>query len=39
MAGTRFNARGMDEEGNCANFVESEMIFECASKNLVFSHL
>lgn len=24
MAGTRFNARGLDDEGNVANFVESE---------------
>lgn len=26
-AGTRFNARGLDDEGNVANFVETEMIF------------
>lgn len=39
MAGTRFNARGIDEEGNAANFVESEMIVECRSLNLIFSHL
>ena len=24
MAGTRYNARGLDDEGNVANFVESE---------------
>ena len=28
MAGTRFNARGIDKNGNAANFVETEMIFE-----------
>jgi hypothetical protein len=28
MAGTRFNARGVDEDGNTANFVETEMIVE-----------
>jgi hypothetical protein len=28
MAGTRFNARGVDEEGNAANFVETEIIVE-----------
>ena len=39
MAGTRFNARGIDEEGNTANFVESEMIVECRSMNIVFSHV
>ena len=26
MAGTRYNARGLDDEGNVANFVESEQI-------------
>lgn len=26
-AGTRFNARGLDDEGNVANFVETEMVF------------
>lgn len=25
-AGTRFNVRGVDEEGNVANFVETEQI-------------
>lgn len=39
MAGTRFNARGIDEEGNAANFVESEMIVECRSMNMIFSHV
>ena len=27
-AGTRFNSRGIDEDGNVANFVESELIVE-----------
>ena len=26
MGGTRFNSRGIDDEGTCANFVESEQI-------------
>ncbi|KAF9076927.1 inositol polyphosphate phosphatase [Rhodocollybia butyracea] len=26
-AGTRFNTRGVDDDGNCANFVETETIF------------
>ncbi|KIJ37381.1 hypothetical protein M422DRAFT_211433 [Sphaerobolus stellatus SS14] len=26
-AGTRFNTRGVDDDGNCANFVETEVIF------------
>lgn len=29
MAGTRFHARGIDEEGNAANFVETEFAIEC----------
>jgi hypothetical protein len=29
-AGTRFFARGIDENGNCANFVETEQIVEHA---------
>jgi len=39
MAGTRFNARGLDEEGNCANCVETEMIVEYPSQGLVLSHV
>jgi synaptojanin len=35
MSGTRFNTRGLDESGNSANFVETEMIIETAGK--VFS--
>jgi SacI homology domain len=30
-AGTRFNARGMDDDGNAANFVETETVFWSAS--------
>ncbi|KAF9452987.1 phosphatidylinositol phosphate phosphatase [Macrolepiota fuliginosa MF-IS2] len=26
-AGTRFNTRGVDDDGNCANFVETETVF------------
>ncbi|TFK55545.1 DNase I-like protein [Heliocybe sulcata] len=26
-AGTRFNTRGVDDDGNCANFVETETLF------------
>ncbi|KAF2669626.1 hypothetical protein BT63DRAFT_372793 [Microthyrium microscopicum] len=36
-AGTRFNARGIDDDGNVANFVESETVFWSAS-GLCFSY-
>lgn len=36
-AGTRFNARGMDDDGHVANFVESETVFWSAS-GTVFSY-
>lgn len=39
MAGTRFNARGIDEEGNAANFVESETIVNFDDSTLTFSHV
>jgi synaptojanin len=39
MAGTRYNARGIDENGNCANFVESELVVEYPSMSLIFSHV
>ena len=39
MAGTRFNARGIDESGNCANFVETELILEYPALSLVYSHV
>jgi hypothetical protein len=35
MAGTRYNARGLDDDGNVANYVESEQIF--CYKNQIFS--
>lgn len=37
MSGTRFNSRGIDENGNAANFVETEMIIEWPC--VVFSHV
>ncbi|KAI9777652.1 MAG: inositol polyphosphate 5-phosphatase [Peltula sp. TS41687] len=36
-AGTRFNARGIDDDGNVANFVETETIFYVPS-GLCFSY-
>lgn len=36
-AGTRFNARGIDDDGNVANFVESETIF--CTDELCFSYV
>ncbi len=36
-AGTRFNARGIDDEGNVANFVETETLF-CTPAGLCFSY-
>ncbi|XP_003747700.1 phosphatidylinositide phosphatase SAC1 [Galendromus occidentalis] len=35
-AGTRFNMRGADSEGNVANFVETEMIVETAKEKSSF---
>ena len=37
MAGTRFNTRGIDEDGNAANFVETEMIVEYPSLKTCFT--
>ncbi|KAM3483740.1 hypothetical protein MY8738_002790 [Beauveria namnaoensis] len=37
-AGTRFNARGIDDDGHVANFVESETIFWSAT-GTVFSYV
>ena len=39
MAGTRFNARGIDENGNAANFVETELIINFDNSKLIFSHV
>lgn len=36
-AGTRFNARGIDDDGNVANFVETEFIYNNISMQQVFS--
>ncbi|KAF7877505.1 hypothetical protein EAF04_001182 [Stromatinia cepivora] len=36
-AGTRFNARGIDDDGNVANFVESETIYWSPSANVPYS--
>lgn len=32
-AGTRYNARGIDDDGNVANFVETEFIYDASSSN------
>lgn len=37
MGGTRFNSRGMDQNCNASNFVETEEIFVC--HNYLFSHV
>ena len=37
-AGTRFNARGIDDDGNVANYVETETIL-CAPTGLCFSYV
>ena len=39
MAGTRFNARGIDEDGNVANFVESEVMINFKDDDVVCSHI
>ncbi|KAM3074417.1 Inositol-1,4,5-trisphosphate 5-phosphatase 1 [Clarireedia jacksonii] len=36
-AGTRFNSRGIDDDGNVANFVESETIYWSPSANTQYS--
>lgn len=36
-AGTRFNARGIDDDGNVANFVESETVYWSPSANVQYS--
>lgn len=38
-AGTRFNSRGIDDDGNVANFVETETIFWSPSGGLCFSYV
>jgi hypothetical protein len=36
FAGTRYNTRGIDDEGNVANYVETEQIFKYQNKFLSF---
>ncbi|ESZ99269.1 phosphoinositide phosphatase [Sclerotinia borealis F-4128] len=36
-AGTRFNSRGIDDDGNVANFVESETVYWSPSANVQYS--
>ncbi|KAL4911636.1 hypothetical protein BDW74DRAFT_11225 [Aspergillus multicolor] len=38
-AGTRFNARGLDDDGNVANFVETETILACEPSGIAFSYV
>ena len=38
-AGTRFNARGVDDEANVANFVETEYIMYCNSYCYAFTEI
>ncbi|KAF8341266.1 DNase I-like protein [Cantharellus anzutake] len=35
-AGTRFNTRGVDDDGNCANFVETETIFSTSDHSFSY---
>ena len=35
-AGTRFKRRGVDEHGQCANYVETEQILKCAQHTVSF---
>jgi hypothetical protein len=39
MAGTRFNARGLDEHGNVANYVETELVISFDNGRYMFSHI
>ncbi len=36
-SGTRYNARGIDDSGNVANFVETEQMIQM--ENIVFSYV
>ncbi|KAL4974356.1 SacI homology domain-containing protein [Aspergillus desertorum] len=38
-AGTRFNTRGLDDDGNVANFVETETILVCDTSGVTFSYV
>ena len=35
-AGTRFNTRGIDDDGNTANFVEARHSYICGLPSLIF---
>lgn len=35
-AGTRFNTRGIDDDGNTANFVEARHLSTCGLPGLIF---
>lgn len=37
-AGTRYNTRGIDDDGNVANFVETEFIYYNPSKKSIFTY-
>ncbi|KAG5419512.1 INP53 [Candida metapsilosis] len=37
-AGTRYNTRGIDDDGNVANFVETEFIYYTPSRKSVFTY-
>ena len=39
MAGTRFNARGLDEHGKAANFVETEFLVDFNKGEVNFAHV
>lgn len=37
--GRRFKRRGIDSNGNAANFIETEQIIHCTSKKTILSHV
>jgi hypothetical protein len=39
MAGTRYNVRGLDENGNVANYVETELLIIYDNSRFIFSHI
>lgn len=39
MAGTRYQARGVDENGKAANFVETELIMDFNGGEATFAHV
>lgn len=39
MAGTRYNARGLDEQGHVANFVETELIMNYNKGEIMFAQV